>query len=163
MRRPFTILALLLVSVQVGTAQEEPQKEARLQAALRFNAAQNEQWQIRWDSSTGTPASLLDHKITKYKGTPAQAALAFLRAEKAMFGIEDADRNLRLAKNTAEFGGTQVLYQQVYEGVPVLYSGYLVVVDGTYYPDLAVNTQPALQSEAALSVVRSDLPGKVEA
>lgn len=166
MRQVITILIFLLVPAQMSLAQEESAKEARRQATLRFNATYQDQWQIRWDENAGVPASLFGYRVTRYRGAPAQAALAFLGAEKAMFGIEDAERNLRLARNTSEFGGAQVLYEQVYEGVPVLYSGYLVAFDdtgaivfisGDYYPDLAVDTYPTLQPEAAVTIMSSDL------
>ena len=158
-------------SAQTGGPTKEAAKDARRQAAVEFNAANNGRWEIRWDDEAGAPATLFGGRVTDFAGTPAQAAKAFLRANKGMFGIKDADRNLRLDRNTSDFGASQVLYQQVYEGVPVLHSGYLVVfdpsgaityVDGSYYPDLSVDTKPALSAAAASVAARAGLQGRSE-
>ena len=83
-----------------------------------------------------------------------------------MFGIADAGKDLRLAKTNMEAGLTQVTFQQVHQGVPVLYSGYLVSFDahgvihyvsGDYFPEIQVDTQPSFSQASVAGLAGSDL------
>ncbi len=104
-----------------------------------------------------------------YSGPPEQVGRAFLHDHRALFGIENAQQNLEVARSNASRGNSRVLYRQVYQGLPVLYSGYLVAVNeagavyyvsGDYYPDLEVlDVSPSVSPASAVSQIRSDLGG----
>ena len=130
MRQLLIVIALVLVSAQASTAQEKTTKTERRQAFEQFTSQHEQSGETRWHEETGTPAALLGYEITKYKGTPRQVARAFLAEEKAMLGIEDVERDTELEKEeTLAQGGTRLIYRQEYQGVPVLYSGYLIAVN----------------------------------
>ena len=173
MRRLTLTLTLLLVSASIALAQNRPVSTppdaARGQAAAQFQQEHGPKWRIAWHERTGTPATLLGGTARSYAGPPEQAGRAFLQAHKKLFGIEDVQRELNVAStNRSENGSIRVRYRQVYMGIPVLYSGYLVAfnqagavhyVSGDYYPDLGVDTSPKLQPQDVIEMMRSDLSG----
>jgi len=171
------LIILILVSISLipllgfnQVVQEKPDKAERMAAMNAFNQKYDNQWKIRWNNVTGTPASILGHRITKYSGTLEQIAIYFLNDEKAMLGINDVETDLELTKtNYSEKGGTRLTYTQKYKGVPVLYSGYLVAVlndgsiyyvSGDYFPDVSVDTKPAVSSSKAVEIIGKELAGK---
>lgn len=177
MRRATVILALLLVSsllfVTLATAQRGPSDDAaapdsvRQAAAAQFRADHGSDWRVRWHASAGVPATLMGGEARGYSGPPAEAGRAFLRDHKKLFGIESARRGLEVARQNASSGSARVLYRQVYQGVPVLNSGYLIAVDeagdvyyvsGDYYPNLEVPTTSAsISAQAVVRQMRFDL------
>lgn len=122
--------------------------------------------EIQWDEKAGAPSAILGYHTNAYGGPSAQSALAFLRANAGMFGITDVVRDLRLSKSDAEGGLTQITFQQVYKGIPVLYSGYMIVFDrggaihhvgGSYFPEINVDTRPSLAPAGVVNLIRSDI------
>ncbi|KPK91230.1 hypothetical protein AMJ80_07515 [bacterium SM23_31] len=117
------LIILMLVSISLisllgfnQVVQERPDKAERMAAMNAFNQKYDNQWKIRWNNVTGTPASILGHRITKYSGTPEQIARAFLNEENIMLGIDNVERNLELTKTGySERGGTRLTYTQKYE------------------------------------------------
>ncbi len=148
---------------------EAPPDSVRQAAAAQFQQEHGSAWQIQWSPRTGVPAALLGGTAKGYGGPPEAAGRVFLQDHKKLFGIENARQGLAVARKNASKGNTRVLYRQVYEGVPVLNSGYLVAINqagavyyvsGDYYPDLQVSsTQPSLQSQDVVSRMRADLGG----
>ena len=135
----------------------------------QFQGQYGPEWQIRWGKYTGLPESILGDFLPPSRGTPDEIARSFLQAHHQLFGIADVNRDLRLDRERfSERGGTRLQYQQYYQGIPVLYSGYLVAVhtngsiyylSGDYYPDLTVDTQPTLTPTSALAIIQADLAG----
>lgn len=134
-----------------------------------FNQKYEKRWKIRWNENTGTPASILGHRITSYSGTPEEIASAFLQNEKGMLGIANVKRNLDLKKiNYSERGGSRLFFTQIYIGVPLLTSGYLVAVhndgsiyyvSGNYYPDVKIETIPKISAPDVTAIIETDLAG----
>jgi Zn-dependent metalloprotease len=112
---------------------------------------------------------LMNGTARGYAGPPEQAGRAFLKTNKDLFGIEDVRRELKVAKTSrSDDGSSRVQYRQMYRGIPVLNSGYLVALDvagavhyvsGDYYPNLQVETTPRVQPRTVVGTMRSDLGG----
>ena len=104
-----------------------------------------------------------------YTGSPEQASRAFLNDHRAIFGIENIREELQIARsNESKDGRSRVQFQQMYQGLPVINSGYLVArnaegaihyVSGDYYPDIQVNTSPRLRARDVVDITQSDLGG----
>jgi Zn-dependent metalloprotease len=96
---------------------------------------------------------------------PKRAARIFLRRYLSLLGMPNADRELVLNRKTKDaIGMTHIRLKQVYKGVPV-YGAEVVVhyqpgakkvfaLNGTFIPYLALKTQPTIDSDAALAIVR---------
>jgi len=144
-----------------------PDKQTRKLLMNQFNKKYHNQFKIRWNENTGTPSSIIGHKISKYRGSAFEIAKAFLIDEKRMLGISDVERDVKLEKtNISKRGGKRLLFVQRYNGIPVLNSGYLIAVNtngeiyyisGDYYPEISVNTEPALSEQEIKSIVIKDL------
>lgn len=176
MRRATVIPTLLLVSslflVAPVAAQQGPPDETaapdsvRQAAATQFRADHGVAWKVRWDNA-GSPATLMGGKARGYSGPPAEAGRAFLRDHKKLLGIENARQGFEVVRQNASDGKARVLYRQVYQGIPVLNSGYLVAVNesgavyyvsGDYYPNLEVpTTSVSVSAQAVVRQMRSDL------
>ncbi len=156
-----------LAQTQQGPPDAAPDSVRRA-AAAQFQQDHGAAWQIQWSAETGTPATLMSGTAAGYSGPPEQAGRAFLEDHAQLFGIENAQTNLRVARqNASQSGSAQVLYQQVYRGVPVLASGYLVAVNeagevyyvsGDYYPDVKLpSVAPQVSAQAVVRHMRDDL------
>lgn len=164
----FLVIAVLfLLIISLGFIQEPVSKGDRKAAMESFKQKYGNRWDVEWDYKTGTPSNIIGHRITKYGGTPEQIAMAFFSEEKRMLGIGNVNTDLVLTKtNYTPKGGTRLRFGQNYKSIPIIASGYLVAVgndggiyyvSGDYFPDVKVDTQPAVSPEAAKSIVRSDL------
>jgi Zn-dependent metalloprotease len=99
------------------------------------------------------------------RNNPNRAARIFLRRHLKLLGMPSADRELVFKRKAKDaIGMTHVRLKQVHRGVPV-YGAEVVVhyapggkkvraVNGTFIPYLAINTQPTLDSDTAIAIVR---------
>lgn len=147
-------------------AQTRSTTEARIEAANQFKSQYGDAWRIRWDDRTHTPASLVGGKAAGYTGPPEEATYRFLREHSELFGIVDIGRDLHVVRQNVSERNSQISYGQLYKGIPVLYSGYLVAVNergdiyyvnGDYFPDIKLNITPALDKQDAVAAIQSDL------
>ena len=106
------------------------------------------------------------------RGTPTeQRGEAFFTVYGSAFGVEDAANELAYRASEENAVGSRVVYDQVYQGVPVmggvLYvhldkSGQMTAVNGTFIPDIKVNPTPSLAEttavNTAVSTVTSQFP-----
>lgn len=84
---------------------------------------------------------------------------AFIGEYGSIFGIKNALTDLKLAQKKSDFlGGKHFSYQQLYFGVPIFAgvlkthfdaSGNLRAVNGNIIPEINVNPQPSIKSQAA--------------
>ena len=107
---------------------------------------------------SGADKSLLRKK-------PKRAARIFLRRYLTLLGMPNAHRELVLKKKLKDaMGMTHIRLKQVYQGVPVYGAEVMVhylpggkkvrALNGTFIPYLALKTQPAIDSDAAIAIVR---------
>jgi Zn-dependent metalloprotease len=88
-------------------------------------------------------------------------ALAFFKISSAMFGIHDPSTELKFQKvETDNLGMSHLSFQQQYQGVDVFaatlkahfnQAGDITVVNGTFVPNIHVNTTPSISSTQAQS------------
>ncbi len=110
------------------------------------------------EERTIRPASL------KPESPPVQAAFAYLDSYGSQFGIEDPQNQLQVKEETIVPEATRntarslVRYQQVHRGVPVMggeiivqmdQDNYLLSINGEILPDIQVETQAVVTSQAA--------------
>ena len=161
-----TSLMLLFMSMQV-IAQQDQDITNRLSARENFKSKYGDGWNIRWNSKTETPSTIVGGKITKFKGSQIDNAKLFLEEERILLGIKSVQNELLLTKeNTSAKGGTRYIFSQIVDGIPVIGSGYNVAVandgsiyfvSGDYYPDVKVGTKPSLSSNAIIEIIKKDL------
>jgi Zn-dependent metalloprotease len=118
----------------------------------------------------GTGSSTLSSALALQSKSPEAAAAAFFQEFGDVFGIKDPDAELiHLDTKTDLYGATRVVYEQVYQGVPVfaglLYAhfdsqGRLTAVNGAFVPDIAVNTTPAITVQRAANIAISEVLGQ---
>jgi Zn-dependent metalloprotease len=113
-----------------------------------------------------TPGSLVEADRAT---SPEGKARAFLRAQGAGFGINNADSDLRLTHTQIDqLGAVHLTFDQVYEGVPV-FAGTLKLhfnaaaelraVNGTIVPDLTLDPVPTLSGPQAAAVAIAKVQG----
>lgn len=139
---------------------------AQLQAltALKANLG-DQKITARWDRATGSVDTIYDFASSPSALDPESAARAFLASNAALFGISDLS-TLQLKRNVEALGGNLLYFAQSYNGVPVAHSGIGVVIDGQrriklmsgpYQANLSLNTNPGLDSAAAIAAAQADL------
>lgn len=154
-------------------SQTEKNFEERVKAKNNFIQKYDGKWQMRWNEKTATPNSIFGYKISKYKGSSQDIAKAFISDEKIMLGISNVDSNVVLErKNHTKNGGDVFVYKQIFKGIPVLKSGYLIAVNGNgeihyisgdYYPDININTNPKLNKQKIIDEIETNLsPSDIE-
>jgi Zn-dependent metalloprotease len=94
-------------------------------------------------------------------------ARGFFARYQALFGIKDASSELRQVSSTKDaYGFTHVSYEQTYEGLPVFAglvrahldrSGRLTAVNGTFAPNVDLNTDPMLSPAQAAQKAIADV------
>jgi len=161
-----TGLMFLFMSMQV-IAQQDQDITNRLSARDNFKSKYGDGWNIRWNSRTETPSTIVGGKITKFKGSQIDNAKLFLEEERILLGIKSVQNELSLTKeNTSAKGGTRYIFSQVVDGIPVIGSGYNVAVandgsiyfvSGDYYPGVNIDTKPSLSSNSIIEIIKKDL------
>jgi len=128
MRSITLTLTGFLVSVSLAFAQDDsmrqPPDSTRQSVAAKFHKEHGSGWQISWHPKTGTPATVMNGTARGFAGPPEQAVRAFLKAHRDLFGIENANSGLEVARtNRLDDGGSRVYYWQLCRGRPLLNTG----------------------------------------
>ena len=90
---------------------------------------------------------------------PAAQAVAYLQANRGLFGITSAGEELALTANQVDtLGARHLSYQQTYRGLPVFgaemrvhfnKAGQITVINGLFVPQITVDTTPTVAADAA--------------
>lgn len=185
-------MSLLALSVSLAlTSQVQAQSlnRASSEAAVRLAQNTGSKAEVSYHAATGTarfvrlPAgpSLRARALSNRTGTDRLSAAAvkqsdslqFLNSYAGLFGITDAASELKLVKTTTDnLGRTSISYQQVYNGVPVFAGGIkshfdttdrLVVVSGTFVPDISLSTTPTVSAADAVAAAVTRVKGGLAA
>lgn len=134
----------------------------------QFKKDNGQGWRIRWNKTTGLPASIFSGLTQKaYPGNAEQAARTFLKEHRTLFGVADLT-DLDYIKTQTHKGIRHVTFNQAVNGVPVYEAEYKVhlrtsgkvdMANGTYYPDIDITTTPSISGENAIGNALSDLGG----
>lgn len=186
--RPSALQRKSLLALSIGlalAAQAHAAPKGQADAISRLSASTGYTAKVSINEATGAArfvsvapgARLASPPIVRSGNTDAarQAnALQFLGNYAALFGISNPATELLTTRTTRDtLGNTRVVHQQVHEGVPVFgaelkshfdAAGNLVVVNGTFVPEISVTTTPvrsaAEAGSAALVRVLADLSFK---
>jgi len=163
-------LFAILAYTSAAFGQVEPDT-VRRNAWQQFQDQRGPEWTVRWNSETGTPASVTSGLTKPYSGPPVQAAKTFLQEHRQLFGMEPELSNLQLRSADKLREVTHVRFQQTYRDIPVYEAQYLVHVredgrvdmaNGHYYPKIEAPATPRISEQAARQVATRDLGGAVE-
>lgn len=158
------------VKLTQGSASEE--QGAAWEA---LETATGKTWSIAFHPVYGTP-TFLDGRVEKAigKGTAAEAAFAFLQANRALFGIVDERKEFRVVSTDKLGGGTTVVrLEHLISGLPVDADGYrfsfdssgaLYAISGRYVPGasgltLSSKRDANAASQAAVDEILRRSPG----
>jgi hypothetical protein len=134
-------------------------------AALAALQGQSSGATVRWNAFGGSPDVVMDFASASYPGTPEAAGRAFLADHAALFGIANV-ADLRLARQKSALGGHLLRFQQTFGGLDVKDGGVglvlnannqVIMASGPLFRDVAVNTTPSLDANAARAAADADL------
>lgn len=90
---------------------------------------------------------------------PTAQAVAYLQANRGLFGITSAGEELALTANQVDtLGARHLSYKQTYQGLPVFgaemkvhfnKAGQITVINGLFVPQITVDTTPTVAADAA--------------
>ena len=164
----FVFYCILFLSLSSLSAQLSCTDSIRVELKDRFSFTNNNNnGYIRLDPITHTPRTIVGFRIDSYEGTAYQIALAFLNDYKAMFGVKDISTELVLIDSFISTSGkTKLRFKQRYSGTDVYRAGILIAInqDGViyhvsskFYPDIDVDTTPALSAASIQGVIAFEL------
>jgi Zn-dependent metalloprotease len=113
-------------------------------ALAAFQRGATARFDAHWNPDTGDVRLLAAGRSHRYPGTPIQAATAFLRDARPLFGAQADPAVLGAATTHTHALGTQVFFPQQLNGVPVLNHGVTVNVNDSGEVILAENATAAL-------------------
>ncbi len=162
-----------------GTSSKAPLAgQAPKDGIQRLSDDTNGSAQVSLNKATGTASFVrlkpgsLPYNIDSPPGksvdkTANSQALSFLQAYGDAFGIRDLKQELQLiAVQKDHIGTLRVNYQQVYQGVPVFAGalrvhfnakGQLTAANGTFIPDIDLETTPSLSAADAEAIALAEV------
>lgn len=132
----------------------------------QFNDSYGNNWTLRWNSETGTPAAIYDHETIPYSGTAEEIARDFLSDNRSIFKMSVSLDELVVKKIIESSGLTHVRFNQTYQGIDVHSGEYFVHFDsqgriymanGRYFPNLSLSVSPTITNTEAISYAVTNL------
>jgi len=166
------IVTILVICSTLATAygQIRPDIE-QLEAWQQFKAQHGQEWQLRWNTRTGTPASVYLGLSKVYGGSPVEIARSFMSENSRIFKTGAGLAKLQHIRTIEHNGVSNVKLQQVHAGIPVWghqysvsvrSSGQVDMVTGSFSPRIDVPVTPALTWERAMAAAKSALEESAE-
>lgn len=159
----FTAMFLTTVTTTILRSQVTPDT-AQIIAWEQFNSNYGNNWTIRWNEDTGTPASIYGHKTAPFSGTSEDIARSFLIENRDIFNMRSDLADLVVEQIRESHGVTHVKFGQTYNEIPVYSGEYSVhfgsdnrvqMANGRYFPDIQVGVSPALTDVQATDYATS--------
>jgi Zn-dependent metalloprotease len=149
------------------------QKQGRAQPEVErafesFRSKYGDEAKLVLNERTGLPSLLYDFKSEPLAGTGPEAARNFIAENKTLLLKNEPPAALQLLQSREGGGATHVDFRQSYKGIPVqpgtlsvhLTGNQVTMVNGSYYPDLSLDTVPTATADEALNAARTDLNPK---
>ncbi len=106
-------------------------------------------------------------RLPEAQGSLEAQALSFFEAYGTMFGVQDARTELAPPRvKTDQLGMTHLSYDQVFQGIPVFAGvlrvhfssdGLITAVNGTFVPDISLNSTPSLGAGDAAQIAVAEI------
>jgi len=140
-----------------------PIKQSIKSAWSAFRAQHGEQTMAMWSEETGLPTSLSNFAVA-IGGDRRQAAKNFINEHRSLLLQGEAADNLELWNTRESAAGTHVDFRQTYQGIPVhravlsvhMADDAVVMLNGSYFPNLEIDTSPNFSGESALAAIQDD-------
>lgn len=159
------LVSLIFASAPAGADQPPPPPD-RQTALETLKRVAGETLYIEWAKDSSDLPLFIGGRIPAEQPDPERAARAFFDRYAALYAMADPYDELQLARLEKDpLGMHHVRFNQVVNGVPVfgaqlivhLRDGFITAVNGTYFPNLQVNTSPRLTQDEALAIVLEDV------
>lgn len=162
----FIITYLLLAS----TATIVNAQVARTDSAARghwaqFNQAHEQRLKVVWDKASGRFSNMLG-TTRSFGRTPDEAISNFINLKSSLLGLSDNHKLKQLNRLNTQNGQVKFRFQQTYNDIPVLNSGYLISVtetgeidyiSGNFYEGISLEVQSELSAGQVTSAIETDL------
>lgn len=161
-------LLFMLFLFTSSFAQVDPDSVQK-QAWNNFNSRYAGNWTIRWDESTGTPASIYGHRseASAQIGAGAEAvAKSFFKQNQKIFKMRPVVDQLTPYKQFEHRGMHHLYFTQTYSGIPVFTGEYnitfgddgsLRMVSGKFFPNIEIEIVPSVNASQAEQSVQKHL------
>lgn len=126
-----------------------------------FNKKYGDRWKIKWNHSSGAPASIFGSKSRTYGNISYNSAKEFLNELKGVFGNTDNFGNL-IQNKQKEFNSTGTIsFKQQYDGIPIYNSdisitfnkdNQIVFLCANYFNNLTIGNNESISSEQAIEI-----------
>lgn len=164
--RKFTFL-FIVVTCLTASGTNETQRPTHLAIQERFLIENGSDWQVQW-TPHWTPHRLLGDKIPQFfdardAEVSETAAREFIDRNNYLFQIGNSDLELWVNEQRGRI--RYLIFNQTYKGIPVYngrvdfrytLEGDLVLIGHDAYPQLEVNTSPALTAEMATVAAQAE-------
>jgi len=161
-----TIFFFLLLGTNFLLAQVLPDS-TQLRALEKFREDNGGNWIVRWDYTTGLPASVFGGKAEIKGNSPEITARKFLQKYSNLFKIDSDNSNLKFIGVTGNDKMNYVKFRQVYNNILVYGTEYIITIDidgavlsaiGRHYPvDLNCATTASLNKDEAFNRAKNDI------
>ena len=108
------LLICLHLGISYGQIRPDP---LQTEAWENFKVQYGQDWQIRWNPDTGTPASIYMGLSKAYKGSPVEIAQSFLTENDQIFKTRAGLPGFQHIRTLPHNGLNHVKLQQVYAGI----------------------------------------------
>ena len=163
------LTSIIMFSVLFSaTSGEETQRPSYLVAQAQFAADYGENWQVQW-SPHETPHRLIGDRIPQFFDArdavlSEAAAREFIDRNDYLFRIGNSDLELWVNEKRGRI--RYLIFNQTYEEIPVYngridfrytLEGDLVLIGHDAFPEIEVNTSPALTADMATISAQADV------
>ncbi len=165
--RKLTSIIMFFVLLSAAGA-DETQRPTYLTVQDRFFAENGTDWQVQWTPHK-TPHRLIGDRIPQFfdardAESSEAAAREFIDRNDYLFRIGNSDLELWVNEKRGRI--RYLIFNQTYEGIPVYngrvdfrytLDGDLVLIGHDAYPQIEINTSPALTDEMAIVAAQAEV------
>lgn len=162
------LLFILINSIILG--QIIRPDSTRISEWKNFNNISKGNWKIRWNENTGLPRSIYGSVTKKHKGNPKDVSIAFLKNNRKLFGFKDELSDIKIEQIKSNRDVNHIKFQQYYKNIKVedavfkvhvRNNGQIDMINGIYYPNINITSNPSISSSEAIKTVIQDLDIKL--
>lgn len=150
------------------TEQQGNAAHSKAAAVAKFRQKYGAETRVTWSPKTGLPTLVYNFSAAKAVEDDSEAARQFISDSRDLLLKGEDISNLHLLARRESEGAVHIDFRQFYRDVPVwhaslsvhLIGGRITMVNGTYVPDIQLDTIPALSADEAVEAAKRDLGGE---